>query len=179
MHAPRSDRSECRSRTIRNPTFENSPAVREDVVTEFVGIAPRVLSLSCPRRHNCYACYSTLFGSSAGSTPTRTVRLERRLPNPLANYRWVDRVTGIRCSLVISQAGLPRSLGPNRLLTAFLHVFHHGHTDLLCYIPLQGRTPVVRISLLQRACQSDGNGIFIQSWTVIVLNLGVHVIMCE
>ena len=39
--------------------------------------------------------------------------------------------------------------------------------------------PVVRISLLQRACQADGNGVFIQSWTVIVLNLGVLVIMCE
>ena len=74
------------------------------------------------------------------------MRLERRVPIPLVNYRWVDRVTDIRRLLVISQAGLPRSLGPKRLLTAFSRVFHHGHTDTLCYNQLQGRTPVVCLS---------------------------------
>ncbi|PPQ69639.1 hypothetical protein CVT26_001515 [Gymnopilus dilepis] len=48
----------------------------------------------------------------------------------------------------------------------FLHVFHHSATALLCYTQLNGKTSIPNSRLKST-----------QSWSVIVLNLAVHVVM--
>ena len=102
--------------TTQNLAIENAPAVTEDVVMEPMGISTRGTQSIVPKSPVTLATAPYL-GPSVGSSPARAVRPEKRAPIPMANYRWVDRVTGIRHSLVISQAGLPMFLGP--IATAF------------------------------------------------------------
>ena len=109
-----------RERPPRIPTrTPRAPIVTEDVVMEPVGVAtqgtqgtqsvvptPPVVPTTTPLVH-----------APAGPTPARTARPERRAPIPMTQYRWVDRATGIRHALAISQAGLPMFPGP--ITTAF------------------------------------------------------------
>jgi fatty acid elongase 3 len=107
----------------------------------------------------------------------------------MINYyiKYVELIDTVFLALKKKPLGVSRpirfilgELNLEHLFTAFLHVFHHAATALLCYGQLQGRTPVVRIlSPFQLAYGSDNNDVCVQSWTVIVLNLGVHVVMCE
>lgn len=60
------------------------------------------------------------------------------------------------------------------LTLAFLHVFHHAATAILCFTQLEGQTSVV--SLLMSRPKAI---LTCQQWVVIVLNLTVHVIMCK
>lgn len=59
---------------------------------------------------------------------------------------------------------------------AFLHVYHHAVTAFLCYTQLNGKTSIVCSAtyLLSRSYSRC-----FQSWVVIMLNLTVHVLMCE
>ena len=102
--------------TTQNPAIENVAVVTEDVAMEPIGITTRGTQSIVPKTPVALATAPSS-DQSAGFTPARSVRSERRVPIPMANYRWVDRVTGIRQSLVISQAGLPMFPGP--ITTAF------------------------------------------------------------
>lgn len=60
---------------------------------------------------------------------------------------------------------------------AFLHVFHHSATALLCYAQLNGKTSVVStIAFWPLWCSLMCGS---QQWVPIVINLTVHVIMCK
>ena len=87
--------------TAQNPAIENAPTITEDVVMEPIGIITRSTQSIVPKTPVALATTPSL-GPSAGSTPASAVRPERRALIPIANHRWVDRVTGIRHSLVIT-----------------------------------------------------------------------------
>ena len=64
------------------------------------------------------------------STQVRAMRPERRAPIPMDQYQWVDRATGIRHALVISQAGLPMFPGTISLAFQRLQGSSQSPTDL-------------------------------------------------
>ena len=129
--------------TTQNPAIEKASAATEDVVMEPIGITTRGTESIVLKMPVALATVPSL-GPSAGPTPACAVRPKRRAPIPVANYRWVDRVAGIRHSLVISQAGLPMFLGPiattfQKLqrssqgpadITRHIRLFYHGHNRL-------------------------------------------------
>lgn len=61
-------------------------------------------------------------------------------------------------------------------IPAFLHVFHHSATALLCYAQLNGKTSIV--SQLSTEMFFAPHLATSQSWVVISINLAVHVLMC-
>ena len=106
-----------RERPPRRPVHTaRAPVVAEDVVMEPVGAATHGTQPTVSTTPTAPATVP-LARALAGSIPARATRPEKRAPIPMAEYRWVDRATGIRHALAISQAGLP--MFPGSIATAF------------------------------------------------------------
>ena len=65
-----------------------------------------------------------------GPIPVRTMHPERCAPIPMDQYQWVNRATGIRHTLAISQARLPMLPGPTALAFQKLQGSSQNPTEL-------------------------------------------------
>ena len=102
--------------TARNSTIAGAPGVTEDVFMEPVGIATQSTQSIAPTTFAASAT-APLPRTPAGPIRARAVRPEKRGPTPMADYRYMDRATGIRHALAISPAGLP--MFPGSICIAF------------------------------------------------------------
>ena len=123
VRAPRCEEP-SRAATAQDPAREipqnsitaRAPVVTEDIVMEPVGIATQGTH-SITSMTPAASATAPLLRTPAGPTPARAARPEKRAPIPIADYRCVDRATGIRHALAISPAGLP--MFPGSVAIAF------------------------------------------------------------